>query len=68
MQHLSEWHILNARDRQTYPKVDAPIQVRYESGRVSVGYSHDFFPASGLPSDSLIKAWRYIKGEALDLA
>jgi phytoene dehydrogenase-like protein len=40
----------------------------YERGRVSVGYSHDFFPASGLLSDSLLKAWRYIKGEALDLA
>jgi hypothetical protein len=40
--HLSEWHPFNPRDRQTYPKVEAPIQVRYESGGVSVGHSHDF--------------------------
>jgi hypothetical protein len=65
MQHLSEWHTFNARDRQTYPKVDAPIQVRYESGSVSVGFSHDFFPASALLSDSLIRDWRYIKEAAL---
>jgi hypothetical protein len=65
MQHLSEWHTFNARDRQTYPKVDAPIQVRYESGRLSVGFRHDFFPASGLLSYSLISGWRYIKAEAL---
>jgi hypothetical protein len=65
MQHLSEWHTFNSRDRQTYPKVNAPVQVRYHSGRVSVGFSHDFFPASDLLPDSLIKDWRYIKAEAL---
>jgi hypothetical protein len=63
--HLSEWHTFNLRDRQTYPKVDAPVQVQYESGQVSVGFSHDFFPVSGLLSDSLITDWRYIKPEAL---
>jgi hypothetical protein len=65
MKHLSEWHTFNSRDRQTYPKVDAYIQVRYESGKVSVGFSHEFLPASGLLSDSLIKGWRYIKAETL---
>jgi hypothetical protein len=53
MQHLSEWHIFDARDRQTCPKVNAYIQVKYGNKKVSVGYSHDFFPASGLLSDSL---------------
>jgi hypothetical protein len=65
MQHLSEWHAFNPRDRQTYPKEDAPVQVRYGSGKVTVGFSHDFFPTSGLLSDSLITAWRYIKAETL---
>jgi hypothetical protein len=65
MQHLSEWHPFNSQDRQTYPKVDAPIEVRYGSGTVSVGFRHDFFPASGLLSDSLITGWRYIKLEEL---
>ena len=65
MMHLSEWHTFNSRDRETYPKADAAIQVRYESGSVSVGFSHDFFPASGLLSDSLITGWRYIKAETL---
>jgi hypothetical protein len=26
--HLSEWHPFNPRDRQTYPKVDAPVQAK----------------------------------------
>jgi hypothetical protein len=64
MQHLSDWHTFNPRDPQTYPKVDAPIQVRYESGSLSVGFSRDFFPGSGLLSDSLITGWRYVKLEA----
>jgi hypothetical protein len=68
MQHLSEWHSFNPRDFKTYPKVNAPIQVRYESGKVSEGFSRDFFPAPGLLSDSLITNWRYIKGEALPRA
>jgi hypothetical protein len=65
MQHLSEWHAFNPRDRQTYPKEDAPVQVRYGSGKVSVGFSHDLFTTSGSLSDSLITAWRYIKAETL---
>jgi|HubBroStandDraft_4_1064222.scaffolds.fasta_scaffold1808018_1 hypothetical protein len=63
--HLSEWHTFNLRDRKTYPKVDAPIQVQYESGQVSVGFSHDFFPAWDLLPESLITCWRYIKAEML---
>jgi hypothetical protein len=42
-----------------------PIQVRYESGKVSVDFIRDFFPASGLLSDSLITGWRHIKAETL---
>jgi hypothetical protein len=65
MHHISEWHSFDPRDRQTYPKVDAPVQVRYESGALSVGFSHDFFPPSHYFLDSLITGSRYIKEEAL---
>jgi hypothetical protein len=65
MRHLSEWHTFDPRDPQTYPKVDAPVQVRCESGGGNIGFSRDFFPATGLLSDSLITGWRYIKSGAL---
>jgi hypothetical protein len=63
--HLSEWHTFNPHHRETYPKVDAPIQVQYESGEVSIGFTHDFFPVSGLLLDSLVTNWRYIKSESI---
>lgn len=62
MEHLSEWHALNPTDQRTYPKVDSPLQVRYGSGKTEEGFSSDFFPGTGLLSDSLIVGWRYIKG------
>jgi hypothetical protein len=65
MKHLSNWHDFNPHDPQTFPKVNAPIQVRYKSGKVNVGYSRDFFPGSELLSDSPIKGWRYIKAQDL---
>jgi hypothetical protein len=65
MRHLSRWHTCDPRDRETYPKVVAPIEVKYESGNVCVGFSHDLFPVLGLLSDSLITGWRYIKAGSL---
>ena len=65
MRYLSEWNAFNPYDRETYPKVNAPVQVTYEGGRVGEGFSLDFFPASGLLSGSLITRWRYIKQEDL---
>jgi hypothetical protein len=65
MRYLSEWNAFNPNDRETYPKVNAPVQVTYEGGRVGEGFSLDFFPASGLLSGSLITRWRYIKQEDL---
>jgi hypothetical protein len=30
MAHLSDWHVFDPNDRKTYPKVDAPVQVRFD--------------------------------------
>jgi hypothetical protein len=32
MEGLSDWHAFNPDNRTTYPKVDAPVQVRYANG------------------------------------
>jgi hypothetical protein len=37
MEYLSNWHDFNAEDRSTYPKVDAAVQVRYDSGSEAEG-------------------------------
>jgi hypothetical protein len=61
MPHLSDWHLFDPSDRKTYPKVNAPVQVRFEDGRLEEGLSRIFLPlAKLLPSSSII-AWRYIK-------
>ena len=62
MAHLSDWNVFNPRDRKTYPKVDAPVQVRFENGKIEEGDSRIFFPRAELIPDSSIIAWRYIKG------
>ena len=46
MDHLSDWHGFDARDTSTYPKVNAPVQIRYADGGLAVGYTLDFFPRS----------------------
>ena len=63
MEHLSEWHDLTPSDRDTYPKVDAPLQVQYDNGGLFTGYRDDFFPREGhLLSDSRITCWRLPQG------
>ena len=32
MFHLSDWQVFDSTDRRTYPKVDAPVQVRVDDG------------------------------------
>lgn len=64
MVHLSDWHRFDARDRKTYPKVDAPVQVRFDDGQMEEGHSPMFFPIGKLLPSSSINAWRYIKGVA----
>jgi hypothetical protein len=49
-------------DRKTYPEENAPVQVRFEDGKVEEGNSRMFFPKPHLlPLSSSIKGWRYIK-------
>jgi hypothetical protein len=64
MAHLSDWHVLDPNDRETYPKVNAPVQVRFEDGKLAQGDSRMFFPQLKLLTTSAINAWRYIKGVA----
>jgi hypothetical protein len=60
MVHLSDWHEFNPGDRRTYPKVEAPVQVRFDDGRLDEGDSQTFFPRRGLLPTSSIIGWRYI--------
>jgi hypothetical protein len=62
MPHLSEWHTFNPRDRKTYPKVNAPVQIRFADGKFEEGQSRMFFPQTDLLPCSSITAWRYVKG------
>jgi hypothetical protein len=62
MAHLSDWHAFDPNDRNSYPKVVAPVQVRFEDGTLEEGVSLTFFlHRKQLPTSS-IRAWRYIKG------
>jgi hypothetical protein len=62
MAHLSDWHKFDPSDRETYPKVDAPVQVRFDDGQMEEGDSRMFFPIDKLLPSSSINAWRYVKG------
>jgi hypothetical protein len=64
MAHLSDWHLFYASDRKTYPKVNAPVQVRFDDGKFEEGASRMFFPLATLLPCSSISAWRYIKSVA----
>jgi hypothetical protein len=65
MEHLSEWHAFNRGDRSTYPKVNAQMQVRFETGYIEEGTAFEFFPRTGpLPVPSIL-AWRYIKDKGV---
>jgi hypothetical protein len=65
MAHLSDWHTFNPSDRKTYPKVNAPVQVRFDDGKFEEGETRMFFPQVNLLPCSSIQAWRYIKGLGL---
>jgi hypothetical protein len=62
MDHLSDWHVFDPTDRKTYPKVKAPVQVRFQGGKLEEGDSRVFFPQTELLPTSSIIGWRYIKG------
>jgi hypothetical protein len=64
MAHLGDWHVFNPTDRSTYPKVAAPVQVRFDDGKFEDGESRMFFPQVNLLPGSSINAWRYVKGVA----
>jgi len=61
LEHLSEWHGVDVNDRSTYPKVNAPVQVKYADGSLDFGYALDFFPSFKAAPESPITGWRYIK-------
>jgi hypothetical protein len=61
MAHLSDWRLFNQIDRKTYPKVKAPVQVRFDDGKLEEGDSRTFFPKTRLLPSSSINGWRYIE-------
>jgi hypothetical protein len=60
VEHVSDWHVFNPGDRETYPNVEAPLQVRFENGRIEDGMTSEFFPRIGLLPVSSMVAWRNI--------
>jgi hypothetical protein len=66
MPHISDWHDFNAEDWATYPKVNATVQVKFDSGRLQEGETRTFFPREGNLEGSSIAAWRYIHDPAVD--
>jgi hypothetical protein len=62
MKHLSNWHDFDHSDQGTYPKVDAPVQVRYADGQqIEVSSFREI-----LSSPRQIAGWRYIKLKSMD--
>ena len=56
--------MFDSTDRRTYPKADAPVQVRFDDGGLKEGDSRVFFPRAELLATSSIVSWRYIKSIA----
>jgi hypothetical protein len=59
VEHLSDWHDFRPLDPRTYPKVNAPVQVRYVDGKCKEGMADSFF--AKVDPTSSITGWRYIK-------
>jgi hypothetical protein len=56
------WHSFDPKDASTYPKVDAPLQVRLNNGSQVEGEFKQLFQ----PSQAVrIIGWRYIKEKAI---
>jgi hypothetical protein len=66
MEHLSDWHDFNPANRSTYPKVDAPVQVRNGDGIVTEGKTFKSLLPRSVSDGSLITNWRYVKDKAID--
>jgi hypothetical protein len=61
MQHLSEWRKFDPGDQASYPKVLAPIQVRYVDGKLIEVRSFGEI----LYSRDQVNAWRYIRVKSI---
>ena len=48
MKHLSDWHVFDPTDRNTYPKVNAPVQVKFDNGQMEEGDVRMYFPLTKL--------------------
>jgi hypothetical protein len=63
MKHLSDWHDFEPGDQGTYPKEDAPVQVRYANGQqIEVSSVRAI-----LSSPGQIAGWRYIRAKGYRL-
>ena len=61
MNRLSDWNAFDPSDRKTYPRVDAPVQVRFDNGQIEEGDGRMYFPLTKLLPGSSITGWGYIK-------
>jgi hypothetical protein len=62
--HLSDWHVFDPTDWETYPKTQGAVQVRFDDGQFEEGYTWMFFQRTSLLPSSSIVGWRYIKDVA----
>jgi hypothetical protein len=61
MKYISEWHSFDPKSAQTYPKIDAPLQVRYANGAERKGSFKELFSPRKTSLDTKITGWRYLK-------
>jgi hypothetical protein len=64
MDHIGKWHNFNPADRRTYPKVDAPVQVKYADGIFTEGTAFAPFLQESVFYEVFITNWRYVRDKA----
>jgi hypothetical protein len=66
MGHRSDWHSFNETVSETYPTIDASVQVRYANGGTAEGDFRKLLLHVRILHESPITAWRYIKKEHIE--
>jgi hypothetical protein len=59
MEHSGAWHPFNVEDRKTYPKINAPVQVRDSDGNRFEGDFLKLVSRTRVFGESPIISWRY---------
>jgi hypothetical protein len=65
VEHLSVWHDFDSDNLDTYPEVNARIQVKHANGQLGEAYSLELFSLNRIAAESPVVAWRYIKDKSI---